>query len=173
MRLQREPYRPIALCFCTSSPNMPETTCGRRLLTTSAINDSFQTVGRELTSDAGFGERHGMWQQLSPAARVRAAELLPVQVLLWAKPQPCLVSAKVRVPRGKPKVRNFCTQPSRPQALPAPSCCNRANCPQSCAVGVTAYQVDAGTVNLTAVPNSTVNLANTQFGTVESLAITK
>ena len=46
-------------------------------------------------------------------------------------------------------------------------------CQMSCNVGVSAYQVDQNTGDLTAVPNSMVVLANYQFGTVESLAITK
>ena len=42
-----------------------------------------------------------------------------------------------------------------------------------CEVGVTAYQVDPATGNLTAVPNSLLNLTNSEVGWIDSLAITK
>jgi 6-phosphogluconolactonase len=42
-----------------------------------------------------------------------------------------------------------------------------------CEVGVTAYQVDPNTGSLTAVPNSLINLNNSEVGWIDSLAITK
>ncbi len=42
-----------------------------------------------------------------------------------------------------------------------------------CEVGVTAYQVDPNTGSLTAVPNSLINLTNSEVGWLDSLAITK
>ncbi len=42
-----------------------------------------------------------------------------------------------------------------------------------CEVGVTAYQVDPNTGSLTAVPNSLINLSNSEVGWINSLAITE
>jgi 6-phosphogluconolactonase (cycloisomerase 2 family) len=42
-----------------------------------------------------------------------------------------------------------------------------------CEVGVTAYQVDPNTGSLTAVPNSLINLNNSEVGWINSLAITE
>jgi 6-phosphogluconolactonase (cycloisomerase 2 family) len=48
----------------------------------------------------------------------------------------------------------------------------QSNC-WHCEQGTTTYQVDSVTGNLTAVPNSTTNLANSFSGAIVSLAITK
>jgi len=42
-----------------------------------------------------------------------------------------------------------------------------------CEVGVTAYQVDPNSGSLTAVPNSLINLTNSEVGYLDSIAITK